>query len=748
MANQWDYIDAGFKVFGLLGEFDHDGSELPPEQKYKKPRASNWQHTPEWSDEQLDVMESLGHFDTGYGVLVSGYLVIDIDPRNGGFESYKALNHDYEADSGFVVQTGGGGLHIYFKAPECVSLVSKLPQYPGLDFKSSGYVVGSGSLHASGSLYEDKKGSPDKVGEAPQCLIDLLKRPDTYRAAVSGSFMDVTVDDVKTMLSFVSPDCDYDTWIKCGMAINQTLNGEGFDVWNDWSKNGSKYPGITQLERHWHSFGKSSNPVTLGTLKHFAEDGGYVEPVTFTPDSVFSDNEDKPLDTAGIDLKRPPGFAGQLTQWINNQCLYPRESMAVAAALTAIGCIAGLRNTDDKDGFSANLFSFCIAGSATGKEAVQQAFAECLRAAGVSGAVHGAIKSEQEIIRNLVRHQAAYYAIDELGLVLRKIKSATARGGAAYLEGVIGLVMSAYSKANGFMLVSGDVKDDLRKELQSEMAGLLKIIDEGRDKGGKSQLRVDQIRHALDNIDSGLERPFLSIIGWTTPVTFNDLIDFEQATNGFIGRALIFEDPDSNPKRKEGFKRQPMPIGMQATLANLYCPGTTEKPDRVEYYGDKKRIGTTDEASKALDDVYHAFWKMAEDARGTTGLEAIPRRGYELAAKISLILAIPEGVRTVEHVRWAFALAKSDIERKLKLAYSNMAQKEDPGNSIAAKIQNIISVDHAESIGVIVNRCRPHKREQVEQILSAMVSAGAVEELITTNSTNKKEVKKYRMTAH
>lgn len=746
MANQYDYIDAGFRVFGLLGATDHDGSELPPEQKYKKPCASNWQYTPEWSEDQLDVMEAMGNFSTGFGVLVSGYIIIDIDPRNGGFESYKAMAYDYEADSGFVVKTGGGGLHIYFKAPEGVSIVSKLSQYPGIDFKSSGFVVGSGSLHASGSYYEVKKGSPDDVKEAPQVLIDLLKRPDTYRASVSGSYMDVTIADVNTILSFVSPDCGYDMWITCGMAIHQTLNGDGFDVWNDWSKNGSKYPGIHQLERHWHSFGKSSNPVTFGTLKHFAEDNGYVESVTFTPDESNFDDESNPLDISGIDLKRPPGFVGQLTQWINNQCLYPRESMAVAAALSAVGCIAGLRNTDDKDGFSTNLFSFCVASSSTGKEAIQQAFAECLRAAGVSGAVHGGIKSEQEIIRNLVRHQAAYYAIDELGLVLRKIKSATARGGAAYLEGVIGLVMSAYSKANGFMLVSGDVKDDLRKELQSELAAVMKIIDEGRDKGGKQLRRSEQIKHALDNIDSGLERPFLSIIGWTTPVTFNDLVDFEQATNGFISRALIFEDQDSNPKRKEKFKRQPLPIGIQATLANLYSPGSTEKPDRVEYYGDKTRITSTDEALNALDDVYHAFWKMAEDARGTTGLEAIPRRGYELAAKISLILAIPERVRTVEHVRWAYALAKADIERKMKLAFSNMAEKEDPGNSIAAKIQNLISVDHAETMGVLVNRCRPHKREQVEQILSAMVQAGAVEEMIKTNPTNKKEVKKYRLT--
>ena len=52
------------------------------------------------------------------------------------------------------------------------------------------------------------------------------------------------------------------------------------------------------------------------------------------------------------------------------------------------------------------------------------------------------------------------------------------------------------------------------------------------------------------------------------------------------------------------------------------------------------------------------------------GLEAIPRRGYELVAKISFILGIGDGVRTDEHVTWAFELIKRDIDRKMKLAFA------------------------------------------------------------------------------
>ena len=78
-----------------------------------------------------------------------------------------------------------------------------------------------------------------------------------------------------------------------------------------------------------------------------------------------------------------------------------------------------------------------------------QAVSECHAVSGIGAATHGAIKSEQEIMRNIaLRHQAAFYLVDEIGIFLQKIKNAQQRGGAAYLEGVIGLLMSVYSKAS------------------------------------------------------------------------------------------------------------------------------------------------------------------------------------------------------------------------------------------------------------------------------------------------------------
>ena len=113
--NQYDFIDAGVRVFGLYGASGGVCGCGNPECKalYKHPIASNWQHSPDWSDEQLEVMEMSGQFATGYGVLVRALLVIDVDARNGGVPSFAKLCSDTGLDllgmAGLAVATGSGG---------------------------------------------------------------------------------------------------------------------------------------------------------------------------------------------------------------------------------------------------------------------------------------------------------------------------------------------------------------------------------------------------------------------------------------------------------------------------------------------------------------------------------------------------------------------------------------------------------------------------------------------------------------
>jgi hypothetical protein len=746
------FWEAGYRIFELHPIANGKcGCGRPScEAVGKHPLISSWQHTPSWSEEQIETMELVGHVQTGYGVLVRGLLVIDIDARNGGTKSYERLLLAVPqiAGAGLIVKTGSGNgsAHLYFKIDEGLALQSHLAEYPGIDFKSSGYVVGPGSLHASGKKYEIAYGSPADIDAAPEALIELLRKPERHRAEVNGQQVDVSHADLADMLKHIDPDCDHEKWVRCGMAVHHATGGTGFDVWDTWSANGTKYPGSAELEKRWHSFGKSANPVTLGTLIYYAEAAGWKQPVEFEEDVSFDEStDDLPFIITGVDLLRPPGLVGQITDWINAQCFRPRERLAVAAALVAVGNIAGLRYTDDMTGVTTNLFAFCVAGSGTGKEAILGAVSDIHYAAGIQKASHGSIKSEQEIVRDLIYHQAAFFVIDEIGIFLKKIKSAQQRGGAIYLDGIIGILMSAYSKANGRLLLSGDLKEDTRKKLYQEATQIERQIEDGNTSKAMEQ-RLQSLRYQADSIDDGLDRPFCSLIGFTTPIEFDTLVDIQNATNGFIGRSLLFRELDTAPKAKNNFVRAKMPEPLSIALAQLYNCGeyTLEGQQRIENYGDRIKIPSSPKAVDMMSAIRSWFDVFAYSQREETGLEALALRAYELVAKVSLILAVPEGLRTEEHVRWAFALVKRDIHDKTRLVIGNDRAKDSPQLALRARILGLIASDEGETKGYICNRLRAYRKPDIERCLEEMVKSKIVVVSDYKHAGNKSTVKKYR----
>jgi hypothetical protein len=410
----------------------------------------------------------------------------------------------------------------------------------------------------------------------------------------------------------------------------------------------------------------------------------------------------------------------------------------------SIANLVGLRYTDDRDGVTANMFIFCIAGSGTGKDSQLACLAKILRAANIERAMHGSIKSEQEIVRNMVRNQASFYAIDEIGFLLKKIKNAQKTGTSSYLEGIVGCLMAAYSKASNFYLVTGDMKEEIRKSLKQE----LKQIENQDNPSPGMVAKIASLRKHLETIDRGIEKPFISLIGYATLETFNEAVDFYNATNGFIGRSMIIFEHKTNPPLKKQFKPVPMPEAMARTFQNLYSGGRVDLTtfERVEFYDDRIAVPTTPEGLNLLEQIIDAFEQMAEEHTVSTGLEALALRAYEQVSKISLILAAPHGLRTEEHVLWAYAFVRRDVEQKMRLVTSNDREKDSPLLALRAKLMNLISGDDGEKLGVIANRLRKYKRPDIEKALDELVKAGHASVMEDKHPKNGKTVKTYRAT--
>ena len=80
-------------------------------------------------------------------------------------------------------------------------------------------------------------------------------------------------ENIREALTYLSPDLPREDWAKIGMAIKAALNHDGFDLFNDWSRNSTTY-NANDTRDTWKSI-NGSGGVTVGTLFYLAGQHGW-----------------------------------------------------------------------------------------------------------------------------------------------------------------------------------------------------------------------------------------------------------------------------------------------------------------------------------------------------------------------------------------------------------------------------------------------------------------------------------------
>ena len=714
-----DYLEAGITIFPLHPIVNWKCSCGNPncEAAGKHPKASNWQHSQPLSSDQLAYLEDdegiffgnqlLDHF----GVLLKGMLVVDVDGRNGGFESAKKLDHIREKAQ-FIVRSGSGyGEHWYFKWDGEEKLLQSVAAYPGIDFKSSGFVVGCHSLHSSGMRYEVISGSPKEIGLAPDELLELLKKPIRDTLKVEGQ--NVSIAELSDAVMYIAnPSHDYARWLAVGMALHHATEGscDGRALWEAWTKKTGR-DDLEAVERKWHSFGKSGEPVTEGTLLSWAKDGGYSDPVTFIDDTDWDDIPAEKQE-GGINLLQPPGLVGEITNWINSRCMYPRKKLAVAAALQIVGNVAGLKYITAETRTSLNLITIGVAGSRTGKGAIKRCLDEVHAELCLSPATHGGFKSTQELTRNAVQHQPVHHIYDEFGKQLEKLAGA-GKGGAHYLEDLMATIIAMYSEATGVHGISGDLKREMAEIADKKIAREVKKLgltdgenpwDEAQKDESSPLYRAFMERKIADQ---GIVNPYVTFFALTEPNSFNSALEKDPwfMLGGFMGRALLFEELENVPMKKPSneVSKEPLDSHLMNKLVALSV-GTEYSLEgiRIERDGDFLEIDWHDDAVKLLRQI-EMYWReiaLSEQDAGSS-MESQALGATELAIKIAGILCADKGVIDRASLEWAQELIKSITLDKIKRAKSSekIASKDavEKGDGlIAAILRHINSLDSGQ----------------------------------------------------
>ena len=224
----------------------------------KAPLNSGWTRQP-----PLTKAEAAAHLASGRNVgarLRADQLVVDADPRNypDGDDQLARLRRDVGGLPDCpTVQTGGGGFHLYMRKPAGLATVGELEAYPGVEFKTHGHqVVVPPSVHPTGTPYawDPLFGDDVPVPDAPDALLDLIRRPPSASAPSDGAMSSETLGTILEALDARKYGTN-DLWLPIAMACHHATGGEGLDVFLDWCATDPEYAGRTdEARRRWESF--------------------------------------------------------------------------------------------------------------------------------------------------------------------------------------------------------------------------------------------------------------------------------------------------------------------------------------------------------------------------------------------------------------------------------------------------------------------------------------------------------------
>jgi hypothetical protein len=296
----------------------------------------------------------------------------------------------------------------------------------------------------------------------------------------------------------------------------------------------------------------------------------------------------------------PRGAVGKLTQYINETAIRPQPILALAAALCAIGTLAG-RKYRSPSNLRTNLFAISLADSGAGKnhsrQIIDRLFSDFL---GAEKKIGGSkIASGSGLLSALHRSPSILFQIDEFGMFL------------------------------GAMLDKRGPKHLI--EIMSHMTELFT----------SSNLTYHGIEYAdqRDRPRQEIVQPCLSVYGTTVPGHFWKALESSNAVDGSLARFLIFESEENYPDDQNAPEKDP-PVDLVDLLARINegIGGIASALDG-SHTPELMHVSYDDAATKMIKDMKLDTTKKLRALEGTPFTSFWARRD-ELTIKVAMIHAI------------------------------------------------------------------------------------------------------------
>jgi hypothetical protein len=550
------------------------------------------------------------------------------------------------------------------------------------------------------------------------------KYDDNGTANTVASDLRGTYEGIAAALAFIpNDDLNYDDWIRIGLAIKGALGEDGGQLFAEWSDRSAKnVPDTTG--KAWAGF--KPERIGAGTIYEYALRNGWVPPADIILNAEQKELQAKPHPAQGLldrimrgeiraksaddseDVKEGcvvaapsspvgiyavTGILKEFTDWINATSIRRQPKLALAAAITTIGAIAGRRYAFlSPKGLRTNIYAIGICDSGGGKDHPRKCVKEALMEAGLAHFFGGEkVASGQAILTMLTTHPARIMLPDEFGHFVSKV---FAKNAAGHVREIGTIMTEMFTSANSVVI------------------------------GTEYANNVEKPRQDIIN-------PHLAIYASTAPGPLWKALESGALEDGFAARWLIFES-DMNYPDSATPPNIPIPSTLVDSLKRIAAGGAMMGGNLGNCSAPNATpnifaVPANDEAMAALERLSQDNTAQLREAEGTS-TTSIFARLYEHVVKVAMIGAISDNpvgpVVTADHVAWAKATVQDCMAKLIKNAEEHVADNEH--EAAVKRVMSIIKAANGITKNELVRKTQFLKRRDRDEIIASLVEAESV----------------------
>ena len=516
------------------------------------------------------------------------FTVIDIDLKPDkdidGHQSLKELEKIHGAIPETITSlTGSGGTHYLFNPVKGMRLSAGVIG-PGIDTRGEGgYIVAPPSTHdKTGKPYTwaiDYEPGDLNLADMPDWLkLGNLSGfdPDKHKAKATGE--PVGVGRRNDSLASLAGQ-----WVSDGLTLLDIAAKA--NEWNGTLEAPMTPAEVDQTVRSIVTTHEKNHPTAVVLEK--------------PPESIISTRAPSRMPD---DLLRPPGYIGELVDWIVRTAHMPQPEMALANALAFFGTVTGRKICTETD-LRTNLYCLGVADSGAGKDHSRQAIKKLCIAGGMLEEVVGGedVSSDVAMLTAVAKRKSVLFQLDEIGHMLSAANSDKA---AHYVRAIPVILTKLFSSAESTFM-------------------------------GKEY--ADQTARPREDID----QPNVCLYGTSVPSRFYDGITSNEIRDGFLGRILVFRAHNSDPDPQRVVISEVPKDLIQVPQAWLQRTIDQGGGNLSDLHNKPLIVPTQAKALDVFNDFYATCRRKKNEARDadTMGMDVLWSRAAEHAQKIALTVS-------------------------------------------------------------------------------------------------------------